>query len=177
MDYGPIPVSRYGEVIEHLRFNFFPDEPLNNSVGLCSKGKPHMELEAHSMDTLKDEMSIMAVDKETGKIAGVALNGISHRGDIMKAQQKLKTVLDIKFRRIFGLLYNINQELDLFSKYNVDDIFEFRIVSVDSRYRGSGIAKQLMLRSELIAEEYGFKDVYRNFRLKIENCGEVPDRL
>lgn len=85
------------------------------------------------------------------------MNGILHRGDITKAQEKLKTVADIKFRQIFGLLYSINQRIDLFSKYNVTEIFEFRIVSVDNKYRGSGIAKQLLLRSELIAEEYGFK--------------------
>lgn len=73
MEYGPIPASRYEEVIEHLRFNFFPDEPLNKSVNLCGKGKPHAELEAHSIDTLKDEMSVMAVDKATGKVIFIIL--------------------------------------------------------------------------------------------------------
>lgn len=91
------------------------------------------------------------------QIAGVALNGILHRGDIEKAQDKLKTVSDTKFRKIFGLLYHVNKKIDLFTKYNVDKIFEFRIVSVDNKFRGAGIAKQLMLRSEIIAEEYGFK--------------------
>lgn len=91
------------------------------------------------------------------QIAGVALNGILHRGDVEKAQEKLKTVTDAKYRQIFGLLYNVNQKIDLFNKYAVDAVFEFRIVSVDNKYRGLGIAKQLMLRSEIIAEEYGFK--------------------
>lgn len=68
MEYGPIPVSRYEEVIKHLRYNFFPDEPLNNSVGLCTRGEPHADLERHSLDTLKDEMSIMAIDVSTGQV-------------------------------------------------------------------------------------------------------------
>lgn len=68
MEYGPIPVSRYSEVIEHLRYNFFPDEPLNQSVDLCRRGEPHVLLEAHSLDTLKDEMSVMAIDQTTGQV-------------------------------------------------------------------------------------------------------------
>lgn len=91
------------------------------------------------------------------QIAGVALNGISRRGDVEKALEEMKSIDNIKYQRIFGLLNNVNKSIDLFSKYNVDKIFELRILSVDSRFRGKGIAKELFLRSELIAEEHGFK--------------------
>lgn len=64
---------------------------------------------------------------------------------------------NIKFQHIFGLLNNVNKELDLFSKYNIEKIFEFRILAVDSRFRGRGVAKELYARSEKIAIENGFK--------------------
>lgn len=56
-----IPKNRFNEVIEHLRFNFFADEPLNNGVGLCKKGEAHLELENHCMYTLKQGYSRMLV--------------------------------------------------------------------------------------------------------------------
>ncbi|EFA02243.1 arylalkylamine N-acetyltransferase 1 [Tribolium castaneum] len=156
MEYGPIPSSKFTDVIHHLRHNF-PDEPLNASVGLCVHGKPCELLEHHDLQTLEDGLSIMAVESTTGEIAGVALNGIARRGDVEKALEEMKSIDNIKYQRIFGLLNNVNKSIDLFTKYNVDKIFELRILSVDSRFRGRGIAKELFLRSELIAEEHGFK--------------------
>lgn len=43
----------YDEVIDHLKENFFFDEPLNNAVGLCrEKGESNPELEKHSLATV-----------------------------------------------------------------------------------------------------------------------------
>lgn len=42
----------YDEVIEHLKENFFYDEPLNHAVKLCEKGKSNPELEKHSLATV-----------------------------------------------------------------------------------------------------------------------------
>lgn len=91
------------------------------------------------------------------QIAGVALNGISRKGEIEEVLKSVDTSDNLQYRLIFGLLFNVNRDLDLFKTYNVDKIFELRILSVDSRYRGRGLAKELFMRSEIIAEEYGFK--------------------
>ncbi|XP_039293310.1 uncharacterized protein LOC111056184 [Nilaparvata lugens] len=153
----PVPEDRYLDVIVHLRHNFFADEPINRSVQLCEPGQPHAELEEHSLSTLKDGMSVMALDTHTGEVIGVALNGVQHMGDLNAAQEKLETMTDGSFKQIFGLLYSLNQTLDLFSKYEVENIFECRILSVDSRFRGRGLAKELMSRSETVAKDAGFK--------------------
>jgi GNAT superfamily N-acetyltransferase len=104
----------------------------------------------------------------------VALNGIARRGDVEKALEEMKTIDNIKYQRIFGLLNSVNKTANLFGKYNVDKIFELRILSVDSRFRGKGIARELFLRSELIAEEHGFKlvkvDATSLFTQKVAEC-------
>ncbi|KAJ8919253.1 hypothetical protein NQ315_003836 [Exocentrus adspersus] len=156
MEYGPIPPSKFDDVIHHLRYNF-PDEPLNASVGLCMHGQPCELLEHHDLMTLKDGLSVMAVDKDTEVIAGVALNGIARQGDTERSLEEMKSIDNVPYQRIFGLLNSVNKEIDLFGKYNVDKIFELRILSVDSNYRGKGVAKELFSRSEIIAEEHGFK--------------------
>lgn len=156
MEFGPVPPARFDEVIQHLRLSF-PDEPLNVSIGLCKYGEPCELLEHHDLMTLQEGLSVMAVDVKTGEIAGVALNGISRPGDVEKALEEMASIDNLQFHRIFGLLHNANKELDLFTKYDTDKIFELRILSVGSNFRGRGLAKELCVRSELIAEECGAK--------------------
>lgn len=66
-EFGPITESRYDDVIQHLRHNF-PDEPLNASVGLCKHGQACELLEHHDLMTLKDGLSVMAIDAKTGQV-------------------------------------------------------------------------------------------------------------
>lgn len=68
------------------------------------------------------------------QIAGVALNGILNIGDIEKAQRTLLDNTDKSFKTIFTLLYEANLKMDFFTKFNVDKMFEIRILSVDSRF-------------------------------------------
>lgn len=149
----------YDEVIEHLQNNFFYDEPLNRAVGLCrEKGEGHPELEKHSLATLSDGVSV-AVQNSKGEIVGVSLNGFLHPGDTLKAREALENCQDERFRKIFNLLYEQNLKIDLFKQLNVDIIFEFRILSVDSNYRGQGLAKKLIQRSEDVARKFHCKVV------------------
>lgn len=59
-----VPEERFDEAVHHLKWNFFADEPLNNAVGLCTKGEPQRELERHCLLTLKQGYSRMLLDKK-----------------------------------------------------------------------------------------------------------------
>uniref|UniRef100_A0A8D8U9D0 aralkylamine N-acetyltransferase n=1 Tax=Cacopsylla melanoneura TaxID=428564 RepID=A0A8D8U9D0_9HEMI len=152
----PIPEDKYNDVIQHLRFNFFADEPLNKCVGLCEPGCGHSELELHSILTLQDNLSVMAVDAN-GQVVGVALNGVQHEGDVDEAMKKLETINDKKFKQIFSMLYDLNQSLDFFKRYDVTSIFECRILSVDNHFRGRGMANEMFKLSIDVATKAGFK--------------------
>ncbi|EZA61235.1 hypothetical protein X777_08447 [Ooceraea biroi] len=98
----------------------------------------------------------MLVDKR-GVIAGMALNGIVKKGEREEAEKRLAELDDEKFKTIFRLLYKVNEKIDLFTKYDVDELFECRILSVDERYRGKGLANILMADSVKTAKSAGFK--------------------
>ncbi|CAD6208931.1 GSCOCG00010745001-RA-CDS [Cotesia congregata] len=151
-----IPEIRFNEVIEHLRFNFFADEPLNRGVDLCQKGDSHLELENHCLATLKQGYSRMLVT-EDGTIAGLALNGVTKKGDREEAVRRLEELDDEKFKIIFGLLYKVSEKVDLFEKYNTEELFECRILSVDEEFRGRGLANVLMADTVDVAKRAGFK--------------------
>jgi hypothetical protein len=70
---APIEEEYFEEVIVHLRNSFFADEPLNKSVNLCKPGEPHSELENHSLITLRDKLSIMVLDCNTGEVSIIYL--------------------------------------------------------------------------------------------------------
>lgn len=100
------------------------------------------------------------------QIAGVVLNGVLRPGDIESSLAVLADNQDIRFKKIFKLLYTQNLQLDLFRKYSVDRIFEFRILSVDNEFRGQGLAKELLKRSERVAIDNGFTVRLRNLKKK-----------
>lgn len=68
MDYQIITEDKFEEVINHLRQSF-PDEPLNASVGLSIHGQPCPLLENYDLLTMKERMSVMAIDKITGTVS------------------------------------------------------------------------------------------------------------
>ncbi|XP_078035042.1 arylalkylamine N-acetyltransferase 1 [Augochlora pura] len=151
-----VPENRFEEAIHHLKWNFFSDEPLNRAVDLCSKGESQFELERHCLLTLKQGYSRMLVD-QNGAIAGMVLNGILKKGEREEAERRLAELSDEKFKIIFGLLYKVNEKVDLFTKYNVDELFDCRILSVDENFRGRGLANILMADSIQTAKDAGFK--------------------
>ncbi|KAJ8683844.1 hypothetical protein QAD02_019636 [Eretmocerus hayati] len=144
-------------VLNHLRKNFYADEPLNRAVGLCNRGEAHAELDRHCASTLAHNCSCIIVDQKQSKIAGAALNGIVRKGDREECERRLAELKDSKFRSIFGLLYSIDEKVDLFERYNVDELFECRILSVQETYRGRGLANVLVENSIRIAQQAGFK--------------------
>ncbi|EDV45633.1 dopamine N-acetyltransferase [Drosophila erecta] len=163
MEYKMIGPEHCDQVLEHLRRNFFADEPLNKAAGLCQNGSSCPALEAHCAEAIMDRMSVMAVDardaKEKGscKIVGVVLNGILKPGDTAKALSKLDTNGDADFRKIFDLLHRHNLQHNLFEHFDVECMFDVRILSVDSSYRGQGIANELVKRSVAVARKNGFR--------------------
>lgn len=82
-----------------------------------------------------------------------------HPGDLVKAKENLESCADERFRKIFGLLYSTNSKVDLFEMLGVDKIFEYRILSVDDSYRGQGLARKLIQKSEEVARLYHCKVV------------------
>lgn len=79
------------------------------------------------------------------------------KGEREEAESRLLEMSDEKFKAIFSLLYGVNEKIDLFSKYDVDELFECRILSVDETFRGRGLASILMNDSMEAAKNSGFK--------------------
>ncbi|CAH0559959.1 unnamed protein product [Brassicogethes aeneus] len=164
--YQVVPKYLYEDVICQMQRGL-KDEPLNTSVGYCDTEILEKKMSA----TLYEGYSIMALDTDNGEIAGVVLNGIEKKEDVETALDKFKHVENEKYQKIFKLIYEVNESLDIHSKYNLNTIFKINFICVNPKYRRRGLVKELLNRCELLAIEKGFKlmklDCTSNFVHKV----------
>ncbi|XP_043285492.1 arylalkylamine N-acetyltransferase 1-like isoform X1 [Venturia canescens] len=144
-------------VLKFLRRFFFRDEPLNHSIELIPEGEDStcLELEEYSLSALMDNLSLMAVSSN-GSIIGVQLNGKMEAAPDEGEPEYITNCKNPKFRKILRLLHHVDKKVDIPSRYPKKKVLEIRIISVDSNWRGQGVAGALIEKTIEIARELGF---------------------
>ncbi|SPP75218.1 dopamine N-acetyltransferase isoform X1 [Drosophila guanche] len=139
-------------VIAMLKTFFFKDEPLNTflDLGECK------ELEKYSLKPLSDNCSYKAVNK-SGDIIGIFLNGLMRRPSPDEVPEKAADSCDHpKFKKILSLMDHVEEKFNIFDHYpNEELILDGKILSVDTNYRGLGIAGRLTERAYEYMRENG----------------------
>ncbi|XP_049826010.1 arylalkylamine N-acetyltransferase 1-like isoform X2 [Aethina tumida] len=142
------------DVLQFLQTFFFKDEPLNSAIGLITDENPRcLDLETYSLKELNNGLNLKAV--MDGKLIGVCLNGMLHRGfvDDIDINEKVD---DPKFTKIVRLLNFVAKDSDVFQHFpDCDKAMYVKILSVDTSLRGKGIAKDFLARTRDMARENG----------------------
>ncbi|KAL2720438.1 arylalkylamine N-acetyltransferase 1-like isoform X1 [Vespula squamosa] len=159
MDYHIEIITRDDKhrVLKFLRRFFFRDEPLNQNIALIPEGEDStcLELEDYcSKSSLENNLSFMAVSS-TGAIIGVLLNGKSEPCEEDEPEY-IENCENLKFRKILRFLHYVDKRVNADGKFRDQNVLEIRIISVDSNWRGKGIAKALIEKTTEIAREHGF---------------------
>ncbi|XP_055600038.1 arylalkylamine N-acetyltransferase 1 isoform X2 [Uranotaenia lowii] len=146
------------EVLKLLKKFFFKDEPLNTFVqlGECK------ELEKYATKSISEHCSYKAVNGR-GEIVGVNMNGlISKPKETDDPPAKLADGCEHpKFKKIMALMDYVDENFDIFALYpDVDQLLDIKIMSVDSRYRGLGIAGKLTDRTMQYVRDNNIKLVH-----------------
>lgn len=144
-------------VLKFLRRFFFRDEPLNQSIQLIPEGEDSTctELEDYcSHSSFENNLSLMAVST-SGAIIGVLLNGkmapLSN-----EEPEYIRLCKNAKFKKILKLLHQLDKGVIVGGQFRDSNVLEIRIVSVDTNWRGKGVAKALIEKIEEIAKQQGF---------------------
>ncbi|XP_020708199.2 arylalkylamine N-acetyltransferase 1 isoform X2 [Athalia rosae] len=158
MDYHLRTIGRDDKetVLKFLRRFFFRDEPLNQSIGLIPEGEDStcVELEEYSMSSIDDNLSLMAVSS-SGAIIGVTINGEMEPPKEGEPDY-VKNCANPKFKKILKLLNHVDAQANLSKRYPDKRVLEFRIISVDGSWRGRGVARALVEKTETMAKDLGF---------------------
>ncbi|XP_065160997.1 arylalkylamine N-acetyltransferase 1-like isoform X3 [Atheta coriaria] len=142
----------YPRVLHHLQRFFFKDEPLNVSINLLGGKNTCPELEDFSKKCLDHGCSYMAVSS-SDEVVGVSVNAVDRPSD---GQEEAEDCGNPKFQKIINLLMTIDCEVDIFNRYkDVNSVMNCKILSVDSTWRGRGIAKQLLDKTRDVARQQG----------------------
>ncbi|XP_017476326.1 PREDICTED: dopamine N-acetyltransferase [Rhagoletis zephyria] len=178
-------------VLAMLKQFFFKDEPLNSflNLGDCK------ELEEYTIKCIKDNCSYKAVHTN-GELIGVFLNGLLKRPPPDEVPEKsADSCQHPKFKKILSLFERIEENFNIFDFYpNIDTILDGKILSVNTEYRGMGIAGRLTERtleymrehnipimhvlcsshySARVMEKLGFHEVYKLNYADYKVHGEV----
>lgn len=158
------------KVLEFLRKFFYHDEPLNTAVGL----RPDVRcptLEEFSLSTFDEGLSVGAVAGD-GTLVGVCINACltreedeegrrewEEKADDVLADVKALEDADAKFEQIKRMLSSACAHGDVFKHgpADLDRLFDIFILSVDSSWRGKGIATKLLDQSREIAQADGHR--------------------
>lgn len=130
--------------IAFLNKFFFRDEPLNVEKNLLDTPEATCpELEGYSIKSIEEGVSLMAVDSN-GDIVGITVNGVINRDE----PEEEFDCPNEKFSKILNLLETVDKQADVFGQFpDIDNLLLVKILSVDSSWRGRGIAKALVDRT------------------------------
>ncbi|XP_011875954.1 PREDICTED: dopamine N-acetyltransferase-like isoform X2 [Vollenhovia emeryi] len=145
------------KVLKFLRRFFFRDEPLNHCIQLIPEGEDStcVELEDYcSYSSLGNNLSLKAVSA-SGAIVGLELNG-KMEPPSNEEPEYIRSCKNAKFKKILRLLHHIDKGVNMGGQFRNCNVMEIKILSVDTSWRGKGIAKTLMEKSIEIAKEQGF---------------------
>ncbi|XP_059082292.1 uncharacterized protein LOC131879858 [Tigriopus californicus] len=150
--------SRYPEVLELLYANFHPDEPMSRALNIYSGDHRVPAIDEYTLNGLKENLSLMAVDSFTNKLLGVSINGLVHKSSLdIPLVDKLKNIRNDKFRHIITVLHEVNQRgAHIFQELGTDVVFDIKMVTTDKLNRKSGLATDLIRKSINLARDLGY---------------------
>ncbi|XP_014294929.1 arylalkylamine N-acetyltransferase 1 isoform X1 [Microplitis demolitor] len=145
------------QVLAFLRRFFFRDEPLNYNIKLIPEGENStcIPLEKYSMSSIDESLSLMAVSSN-GNIVGVQLNGTTVAPEDTDEPDFIKNCENEKFKKILRLLHYVDRKADVLSRYPDKKMIDVKIISVDSNWRGKGIAATLCKKTMEMAKELNY---------------------
>ncbi|XP_072387365.1 arylalkylamine N-acetyltransferase 1-like isoform X2 [Diabrotica undecimpunctata] len=136
------------QIKQHLRLNFYKDEPCCKSMGVVAEGQPLCEnLENYFLLTFGKGLDLVA--ECDGKIVGVCLNVLMERG----VEETPFVATDEKCIKIKEFLDHIFEEVNIFERYpDVNKAINLLVLSVEMKYRHLGIGRLLCTRTIELAK-------------------------
>lgn len=139
-----------------MRDSFFKDENVAIATEVSDNPAAKKELEELCVRAAKDGLSLVAVDKNNGKVAAVAFNKIQVRncpGDDTYFENYLKNCKEDSSKALVQFMIDSDAACDLFEYCNADCLVEIMFLATLPEYRRMGLGLQLMEITIKLAKE------------------------
>lgn len=148
------------ELVQGLLYSsYHPHEPITLALGL-HKGRNSIPDADRLVDSLLTKnLTVLAEDIDTGEPVGVAVNNVCHLENLTAGnhEAELAGCLDPRYRPMLAIRQQLRlSSLHIYEELGTDKFFSIRMVGVEPRARGQGVATDLIRRSVLLAGCLGY---------------------
>lgn len=146
-----IQEDRYVDVMDIMANQFMPDETICGAFGVVWNQFSEQKISS----VLKQNLSIMAVSDDTNEMMGIRTCRIAKKSDV----NDLSHVTYENVKDMWTFLCHKDEEMDLFNRFNLEEMFHFVTLAVHKNYRRRGLGFILLSAGVALAKELGFKAV------------------
>lgn len=150
----------YEAVLEFFREFYYKEEPITISHPQAGHTRDD---EAFTMSFIPRGTVLIAVDDESGRIAGALSAGPIEPGDVEAMIEEAKTTETEKWRDIILLLAYIEKKADVLQRFNLPKALHCHAVGVHRDYRGHQIGEQLFRSCFETAKRLNYSMVTTDF--------------
>jgi len=147
------------EKVHHLLYaSFHPDEPITRHLGLCKGLNSIPDADRMVEQILRKNLAVIAEDA-SGRPLGVSVNNACYGSDVTPSQleMEMNEVKDPKYKPLVAIHHQLRlQNTHVYEEVGTDKFFSIRMVGVDPKQRGKGVATDLIRRSVLLAGSLGY---------------------
>lgn len=134
----------YDKILDFIRKNYYPEEPI--TIGNMPLAQDSAD-EEFSMSVIPFGASVVAIDSnKNDEIIGVILAGPIERGEAghMVEEAKQCALDNKKWSEILLLLAHLEENANIYERYNIDKALHIHVMAVSNKYRGKSIGLNLM---------------------------------
>jgi len=149
------------DVVNNLLYaSYHPDEPITKHLGLYKGHGSIPDADRVVQEILPRNLSLFAYDK-SGDVIGVCVNNACLRSEfIQEWDQRLEQVIDPSYKPMLAIHHQLRlKNVHVYDELKTERFFSIRMVGVDPKTRGLGVATDLIRRSILLAGCLGFSGV------------------
>lgn len=140
--------SQFPEILDFLMEHFFPRERLNVASGyITERTSDDEESRQRYTRRLKDGVSLIAIDRDSNKLAGVCMNLIAKKSEAETSTQHPSRSMTAMWEFVETLEHSYN----VFDALNVDQGLDLRFLCVAEEFSGLGLGRRLIQRTIDIA--------------------------
>ncbi|XP_050087348.1 uncharacterized protein LOC126572239 [Anopheles aquasalis] len=147
--------DRFEDVKQLYTEHFLDDEPLCAQSGIRQDAEAYEEIMMFWGHTLTQRLTIVCYKEGSKELAGANILTISSADD--KKEDYMKLIKTEKLRKIIGINDHISELAELYKRYGVDKYLTAYGLSVNTRFRGLGIATEILKARVPICRAFGLK--------------------
>ncbi|XP_039295217.1 uncharacterized protein LOC111053149 [Nilaparvata lugens] len=138
---------------QFLKHTYLKNDPLLLANGLNND----MDLLDYWLDEIQEHLSVLAVDKKSGKVIGVAAGSECTPESAEKSKElAARTIKNTNAFRVACLFADLPEKTQLFERFRIQNMFEVNMIGTHPDYRQQGLAKYMLLHLRALARRTGY---------------------